>query len=80
MPIGRRTLALTVKKRAIFAPFIYKHASFYQDRLGTNIGKSLKKEWLRFLLQGRQRAVTVRALQHVQLFALARPLFIVFSN
>eukprot|EP01046_Picozoa_sp_COSAG06_P005078 COSAG06_NODE_222_length_19858_cov_7.238372_5_plen_100_part_00 len=23
--------------------------SFYQDRLGTNIGKALKKEWLRFL-------------------------------
>jgi hypothetical protein len=26
-----------------FAPFIYKNASFYQDRLGTHIGKALKK-------------------------------------
>ena len=30
---------------AIFAPFIYKNRSFYQDRLGTNIGKALKKRW-----------------------------------
>jgi hypothetical protein len=27
---------------------LYISASFYQDRLGTNIGKALKKEW-RFL-------------------------------
>jgi|EP01046_Picozoa_sp_COSAG06_P018925 hypothetical protein len=26
-----------------FAPFMYINASFYQDRLGTNIGKALKK-------------------------------------
>eukprot|EP01046_Picozoa_sp_COSAG06_P031999 COSAG06_NODE_3164_length_5749_cov_16.498407_6_plen_64_part_00 len=28
------------KVRAIFAPFYTKNASFYQDRLGTNIGKT----------------------------------------
>eukprot|EP01046_Picozoa_sp_COSAG06_P041562 COSAG06_NODE_5174_length_3662_cov_2.173730_6_plen_58_part_01 len=28
----------------IFEPFIYKNASFCQDRLGTNIGKALKKD------------------------------------
>ena len=30
-------------QNVLFAPFIYKNASFYQDRLGTNIGKALKK-------------------------------------
>ena len=28
-----------VRKRRLFAPFCSKNASFYQDRLGTNIGK-----------------------------------------
>ena len=38
------------KETPLFAvPFIYENASFYQDRLGTNIGKALKKEWLCFL-------------------------------
>jgi hypothetical protein len=32
-------------KNAILAPFLYKNDHFYQDRLGTNIGKALKKEW-----------------------------------
>ena len=32
-----------VRKTALFEPFIYKNALFYQDRLGTNIGKVLKK-------------------------------------
>jgi hypothetical protein len=38
-------------KTHFFAPFIYKNASFDQDRLGTNIGKegSLKKEIYPFL-------------------------------
>jgi hypothetical protein len=32
------------KKNAIFEPFIQcKNASFYQDRLGTNIGKNSKE-------------------------------------
>jgi hypothetical protein len=32
------------EKIAIFAPYIYIYsASFYQDRLGTNIGKTQKK-------------------------------------
>ena len=45
-----------VRKLYLLSVFIFKKASFYQDRLGTNIGKAaLKKEWLRFLasvLQG----------------------------
>eukprot|EP01046_Picozoa_sp_COSAG06_P007683 COSAG06_NODE_379_length_16608_cov_83.792477_4_plen_80_part_00 len=32
----------TVSKNALFEPFVYKKRAFYQDRLGTNIGK-LKK-------------------------------------
>ena len=36
-----------VKKRRFCAIYI-SNASFYQDRLGTNIGKALKIEW-RFL-------------------------------
>ena len=39
------TQPLSGKGTRLFAPFIYKNASFYQDRLGTNIGKALKKEW-----------------------------------
>ena len=31
------------KKTALFVHFICENASFYQDRLGTNIGKALKK-------------------------------------
>jgi hypothetical protein len=30
-------------ENGLFAPFIYKKSSFYQDRLGTNIGKAPKK-------------------------------------
>jgi hypothetical protein len=37
------------KETRLFAPFIYINALFYQDWLGTNIGKALKKERLRFL-------------------------------
>ena len=32
-----------VSKNGSFAPFIYKMRMFYQDRLGTNIGKTQKK-------------------------------------
>jgi hypothetical protein len=32
------------KKTHLFAPFYTQNASFYHDRLGTNIGKALKKE------------------------------------
>jgi len=31
------------EKTPFFAPFIYKNALFYQDRLGTNIGKTQKR-------------------------------------
>ena len=31
------------EKNVLFEPFIYKNASFYQDRLGTNIRKAPKK-------------------------------------
>jgi len=42
---------MQVRKRLSFAmPFYTKTASFYQDRLGTNIGKALKK-WSRVFLQ-----------------------------
>jgi hypothetical protein len=35
-----------VRKTPLFAmPFMHKMHQFYQDRLGTNIGKALKKEW-----------------------------------
>jgi hypothetical protein len=40
-PGGASTL--TGKKNATFAPFIYKKRTFYQDRLGTNIGKTQKR-------------------------------------
>jgi hypothetical protein len=33
------------EKRHFLEPLIYKNRTFYQDRLGTNIGKALKKEW-----------------------------------
>ena len=36
------------KKTPLFCAILYPKRSFYQDRLGTNIGKSLKKE-MRFL-------------------------------
>jgi hypothetical protein len=39
---------MQVRKRISFARFYTKNASFYQDMLGTNIGKALKKE-MRFL-------------------------------
>ena len=32
----------------LFAPFYTKNASFHQDRLGTNIGKPLKKRVVAF--------------------------------
>jgi hypothetical protein len=34
-----------VRKTPLFLSNVYINASFYQDRLGTNIGKALKKEW-----------------------------------
>jgi hypothetical protein len=33
-----------VSKNGIFAPFIYQKRTFYQDRLGTNIGKTQKRD------------------------------------
>jgi hypothetical protein len=39
---------ISVRKTPLFAPFIYINASFHQDRLGTNIGKALKKRVMRF--------------------------------
>jgi hypothetical protein len=39
--------AKNARRSSLFAPFIYKNenynASFYQDRLGTNIGKTQKR-------------------------------------
>jgi hypothetical protein len=35
-------LQTKAKVTPLFAPFIYKKRTFYQDRLGTNIGKALK--------------------------------------
>jgi hypothetical protein len=35
-------------KHATFCAICIQKRPFYQDRLGTNIGKALKKEWLRF--------------------------------
>jgi hypothetical protein len=32
-----------VRKTPLFEPFIYNNEDFYQDRLGTNIGKVEKK-------------------------------------
>ena len=32
-----------VSKNGLFEPFIHKKRTFYQGRLGTNIGKALKK-------------------------------------
>jgi hypothetical protein len=40
-----RYISYQVRKTPLFAPFTLKKRSFYQDRLGTNIGKALKKEW-----------------------------------
>ena len=34
-----------VRKTPLFLSNVYINASFYQDRLGTNLGKALKKEW-----------------------------------
>ena len=31
------------RKRRFFCAILYKNASFYQDRLGTNIGKTQKR-------------------------------------
>jgi hypothetical protein len=45
---GRPLYSGRVRKHRPFAPFGYQNASFYQDRLGTNIGKALKKEWCFF--------------------------------
>ena len=51
------TGSLVRKKSASFAPFHATNVSFYQDRLGTNIGKALKKRDLCVLLQGMGRSV-----------------------
>jgi len=42
-------MPLTRSENAIFAPFLYPKRSFYQDRLGTNIGKALKTRGAFFL-------------------------------
>jgi hypothetical protein len=36
-------LQLAGATNASFAPFVYWKSAFYQDRLGTNVGKALKK-------------------------------------
>jgi microcystin degradation protein MlrC len=41
---GDRGDAIEVRKRYFCEPFYTENASFYQDRLGTNIGKPLKHE------------------------------------
>jgi hypothetical protein len=41
---SRRTFLLCEKTHLYAMPFYTESASFYQDRLGTNIGKALKKE------------------------------------
>jgi hypothetical protein len=41
---GRELLQQVWKTPFFAVPFYTKNASFYQDRLGTNIGKALKKE------------------------------------
>jgi hypothetical protein len=41
-PVRRR------KTRLFAMPFDTKHVSFYQDRLGTNIGKALKEKTCAF--------------------------------
>jgi hypothetical protein len=38
-----KEMAVNKETRPFAMPFIYQNASFYQDRLGTNIGKALKK-------------------------------------
>jgi hypothetical protein len=49
-----------VRKRISFAmPFYTKNRSFYQDRLGTNIGKAPQKREMRFLTQASQRREVV---------------------
>ena len=44
---GRFKTPIKVRKRISFAPFDTKNASFYQDRLGTNIGESTQKKMTR---------------------------------
>ena len=47
---ARKTEQVKTRNHMSFAmPFQTKNASFYQDRLGTNMGKALKKELMRFL-------------------------------
>jgi hypothetical protein len=38
-------VGIWVRKTPLFGAIVYKNRTFYQDRLGTNIGKALKKEW-----------------------------------
>ena len=40
---GDETMVLRCGKTVFFEPFLYKNRSFYQDGLGTNIGKTQKK-------------------------------------
>jgi hypothetical protein len=47
-----------VRKRRLFAPFCSKNASFYQDRLGTNIGKVEK--WVAFSYRNRSPSTASR--------------------
>ena len=62
---GNREFMVRKTPVATFAPFIvkYKNASFYQDRLGTNIGKALKKREWRFLRTCRRGGILMRTLQ-----------------
>jgi hypothetical protein len=46
---GDEPSLLVVKKTRYFCAIYIYNASFYQDRLGTNIGKPLKKREMRFL-------------------------------
>jgi len=56
-PLSRRLIAFhkfcsrAGAKNASFEPFLYHRRSFYQDRLGPNIGKALKREMMRFAHQ-----------------------------
>jgi hypothetical protein len=49
--IGSSSATTLVRKRYFLSVFILKMPSFCQDRLGTNIGKTLKKEWRALAVQ-----------------------------
>ena len=37
-------LTVHVRENGLFEPFLHQKRTFYSDRLGTNIGKALKKQ------------------------------------